>query len=141
MINKIKVITIGKIKEKYLIEGINEFKKRLQRFCNIEIIELKDLGLEKEAEKILPYIKSKTFVLDAKGKSFSSEEFAELLKKEERELTFVIGGPEGISEKIKRNANLISLSKMTFLHEMTRLILLEQIYRAYTIIHRMPYHK
>jgi len=141
MINKIKVITIGKIKERYLIEGINEFKKRLQRFCNMEIVELKDLGLEKEAEKILPYIKSKTFVLDAKGKSFSSEEFAELLKKEEGEIAFVIGGPEGISEKIKRNANLISLSKMTFLHEMARLILLEQIYRAYTIIHRMPYHK
>jgi 23S rRNA (pseudouridine1915-N3)-methyltransferase len=139
MISKIRIIAIGRIKERYLLEGINEYLKRLSRFCKIEIIKLKDEGIKKDSEKISRY--SNAFVLDAKGKQFSSEEFADFLKKNEGELSFIIGGPEGISEEIKKKSKLLSLSRMTFLHEMSRLILLEQIYRGYTIINNIPYHK
>lgn len=141
MITRVKIIAIGKIKEKYLLQGIDEYLKRLNRYCKIEIIELKDEGLEKEAEKLTKYLSKNTFILDANGKTTDSEGFAELFKKEEGEITFIIGGPGGISEKLKKAAKTLSLSKMTFLHEMTRLILLEQIYRAYNIIHNTAYHK
>ena len=141
MISKIKIIAIGKVKEKYLLEGINEYLKRLGRYCKVEILELKDEGLVKEAEKISRYLSNNAFVLDEKGKQFSSVEFSELIKKQDGELTFIIGGPEGISAEIKQKSKLFSLSKMTFIHEMTRLILLEQIYRSYMILHNTQYHK
>lgn len=141
MISKIRIITVGKIKERYLLEGINEYLKRLKPFCKIEILELKDQGLQKEAEKIVYYLDAKSFILDDLGTQLSSEEFAALLKKEEGSLTFVIGGPEGIADSLKSGHKKISLSRMTFTHEMTRLILTEQIYRAYTIINNRAYHK
>ena len=141
MINKIKIIAIGKVKERYLLEGINEYMKRLTSDCKIEIVELKDEGMKKEAEKLMKYIGPHTFVLDAKGKEFSSEEFAEFLRKEEGGLEFIIGGADGISEEIKKKSKMISLSRMTYTHEMTRLFLVEQIYRGYAIIKNKPYHK
>lgn len=141
MISRIKIIAIGKIKERYLQEGINEYLKRLTPFCRIEILELKNEGLEKEAKKIENYLNSNSYLLDANGKEFSSEEFAEFLKKSEGELTLVIGGDEGISDNLKARYKKISLSKMTLLHEMTRLVLLEQIYRGYMIINNRNYHK
>ena len=141
MITKIRLIAIGKIKENYIREGINEYLKRLNPFCKIEVIELKDEGPEKEAKKIENYLDAQSYLLDSKGAEFSSEDFASFLKKLEGTLTFFIGGPEGISGEIKRKCKKISLSRMTFLHEMCRLFLLEQIYRAYTIIHNRNYHK
>jgi 23S rRNA (pseudouridine1915-N3)-methyltransferase len=141
MINKIRIIAIGKVKERYLLEGINEFLKRLRPFCKIEIIELKDTGLEKEAINISARIDSKTYLLDPLGNQLSSEELADFLKKEDGYLTLVIGGPEGIANPLKDKCKKLSLSKMTFLHEMTRLLMLEQIYRAYAIIHNKKYHK
>jgi 23S rRNA (pseudouridine1915-N3)-methyltransferase len=142
MINKISIIAVGKIKEKYLVEGINEFLKRLKPFCKIEMIELKDEGIEKESLKIENYIAQNSYVLDATSNQFSSEEFADFFKKQEGEIKLIIGGPEGIKQEVKQKAKLISLSKMTFTHEITRLVLLEQIYRSYMIINnRSYYHK
>src|SRR3989338_1890414 len=123
----VRIVAIGKVKEPYYQHAIADFIRRIAPFCRLDIIELKDEGVKKEAEKLKKYLTPSTFVLDAKGKQFSSEEFAAMLK--QRELIFVIGGPEGISDEIKTHSTLLSLSRMTFLHEMSRLILLEQIYR------------
>jgi len=141
MINKIRIICVGKIKEKYLEQGIAEFLKRLNPFCKIEITEIKDEGMKKEAERFDKYITNSTYALDSKGMMYSSEEFSELLKKQEGELTFIIGGPDGIDESLKKRCKLISLSKMTLLHEMARFVFIEQTYRAYTIINNRKYHR
>lgn len=158
---KIRVIAIGKIKEQYLKEGINEYIKRISPFCDISIVEVSDQPItenpsEKDIEKainiegenVLKYIKNNDFVvaLDLNKKEMDSIEFSNyLIKKLEisgSNLTFVIGGSYGLSEALKKRANdSISLSKMTFLHQMTRLILLEQIYRAFKIYHHQTYHK
>jgi len=137
---KIKIICIGKIKESYIKEGIEEFLKRVKPMADLEITELKDEGIEKDSEKISRYTGSNSFIMDAAGKSFSSEEFASFIKKQERPLTFIIGGPEGITKEVKQKFNLISLSKMTFTHEMARLFMLEQIYRALMIINNRNYY-
>jgi len=141
MASKIRIIAVGKVKERYIIEGISEYLKRLKPFVKVDVIELKDGGLKKEAEKIANHLSSSTFVLDERGKQFSSLEFADMIKKIEGEITFVIGGADGIDESIKQKSKTLSLSKMTFLHEMTRLILLEQIYRSYMINSNRSYHK
>ena len=107
----IKIITIGKTKEKYLREGIEEFLKRIKRFEKIEYKEVNNL------EKI----NKNYIILDIYGELYSSEQLAELLKKSEKEINFIIGDENGIPENIKKNAKLkISMSKMTFTHEMTR---------------------
>lgn len=133
---KIKIVAVGKIKESYVREGIQEFLKRLKVFCDIEIIEIKDEGMEKESVKFLKYIDDKTFILDPDGKELSSVDFAKLVKEE---ITFIIGGPEGIKPELKKNS--LSLSKMTFTHEIARLLLIEQIYRGFMINNNRQYHK
>ena len=158
---KIRVIAIGKIKEQYLKEGISEYIKRISPFCDISIVEVNDQPIaenpnEKDIEKainiegenVLKFIKNNDFViaLDLNKKEMDSIEFSNyLVKKLEisgSNLTFVIGGSYGLSDALKKRANdSISLSKMTFLHQMTRLILLEQIYRAFKIYHHQTYHK
>jgi 23S rRNA (pseudouridine1915-N3)-methyltransferase len=143
MARKIRIIAVGKVKERRLSEGIKEYEKRLTPFCSIETIELKDEWIEKESKKIMPYIEGREyapFVLDAKGRQLSSEEFAEFLKDKDK-ISFIIGGDEGISDEVKRKASLISLSRMTFTHEMCRLFLIEQIYRAFMILNKRSYHK
>jgi len=139
---KIKLITIGKIKEKYIQEGISEYLKRLSLFCKLEIIELKDEGIEKESAKLEKYLGENSYILDEKGKQLSSEEFSGFLKNKD-DIIFIIGGHNGISEKIKSNpkAKLISLSKMTFSHEMARIFLMEQIYRGFMILNNRKYHR
>ena len=158
---KIRIITIGKIKENYLKEGIKEYIARISPFSDIEIVELpdqpvkdnpSDADIEKvkdlEGKKVLSILKNNDFVinLDLNKKEMDSVSFSEyLIKKLEiggANITFVIGGSYGLSEELKKRANdSISLSKMTFLHQMTRLILLEQIYRAFKIYHHQTYHK
>ena len=155
---KIKIIALGKIKEKFLKDGIDEFLKRLPPYASVEIIEIpaieiKDENLickvlEQEGEKILSHIKPQTFVitLEIKGKMLSSEEFAqkidELTNDGVSEIAFVIGSSCGLSKTVSDRADLkMSLSKMTFLHQFARLILLEQIYRAFKIIKGETYHK
>lgn len=155
---KIKIIALGKIKEKYLKEGIDEFLKRLTPYASVEVIEIpaieiKDENLtykvlEQEGEKILSHIKQQSFVItmEINGKMFSSEEFAakieELTNEGIPEIIFVIGSSCGISPIVSQRANLkMSMSKMTFLHQFARLILIEQIYRAFKIIKGETYHK
>ena len=145
---KINILTIGKLKEKYLIDAVNEYRKRLKNFCTLEIIELlEQRTIDLEGEMLLKRISPESFkiILDIHGKEISSEEFAkkisDLALNGQSNLTFVIGGAFGISEELRQAADFkLSLSKMTFTHQMTRLILIEQIYRSFKIIHNEPYH-
>ncbi|MBQ3510814.1 MAG: 23S rRNA (pseudouridine(1915)-N(3))-methyltransferase RlmH [Bacilli bacterium] len=150
----IKIITVGTIKEKYLKEAIEEYLKRLKKYTNIELIEVKDEGLVEEqkainleGEKINKYLSSKDYIitLEIEGKSFTSEEFATKLNQiqiESSNIVFIIGGSYGLSDEIKSKAKLhLSFSKMTFPHQLFRVFLLEQIYRAYKIINNESYHK
>ena len=158
---KIRIIAVGKIKETYLKSGIDEYLKRIKPYSQIEIIEVLDepvsdnpnesiikIVKDKEGQKVLKYLKPNDYVisLDLNKKEFTSEEFAVYLDKKfeigKSNITFVIGGSYGLSDELKNRANdAISLSKMTFLHQMTRLILLEQIYRAFKINKNEVYHK
>ena len=150
----IKLITIGSIKEKYLKDAIEEYKKRLSKYTNLEIIELKDEGLveiEKakalEAEKIEKHLNDKDYIitLEIEGKEYNSLEFAEKIRTiqiENSNLVFIIGGSYGLADTIKNKAKLhLSFSKMTFPHQLFRVLLLEQIYRSYKIINNENYHK
>ncbi len=155
---KIKIIALGKIKEKFLKEGIDEFLKRLTPYAAVEVIELSPVeikdehlierALDEEGEKILSYIKPQSYVItmEIEGKELSSEEFAEkiveLTNDGQGEIVFVIGSSCGISKNVSARANFkMSMSKMTFLHQFARLILIEQIYRAFKIIKGETYHK
>ena len=157
---KIKVYCIGKLKEQYLKDGINEYIKRISTYSQIEIIEVNDskvkdnpnpFDIEKtkneEGERILKLIKNDYLVgLDLNKNEPTSEEFAQFLQSKLVEggsnISFVIGGSYGLSDELKKRCNSsISLSKLTFLHQMTRLILLEQIYRAFKILNNETYHK
>jgi 23S rRNA (pseudouridine1915-N3)-methyltransferase len=138
---KITIIVIGKVKERYIQEGIAEFEKRLTRFCKLNIIELKEGTLQEEAEKLEKYLGPNTYLLDEKGKEYVSLEFAELIKKTDQELIFIIGNHHGVADQLKKKAKLISLSRLTFTHELCRLFLVEQIYRGFAILNNIPYHK
>ncbi len=142
----IRLVAVGKIKEPHLAAGMAEFEKRLHPYCKLEIVELKDEGMEKEAEKMEKYsvTNPNAYILDAAGRQLDSLEFSKLVKSAELAsppLTFIIGGPDGIAPELKKKAKTISLSKMTFTHEMCRLFLLEQLYRAYQIAQNRPYHR
>ncbi len=154
----IKIVASGKLKEKFLKEGIDEFKKRLLPYSGIEIIEIQPVeikdehlihkALDEEAEKILSHIKSSSYVitLEIEGKMLSSGDFAgkinEIINSGTGEIVFVIGSSCGLSKKVSNRADFkLSLSKMTFLHQFARLILIEQIYRAFKIIKGETYHK
>ena len=155
---KIKIIALGKIKEKFLKDGIDEFAKRLTPYTNLDItelnpIEIKDENLtdkilQQEGEKILSLIKKDSYVvtLEIKGKQLSSEEFSQKINDITNlgynELIFVIGSSCGLSPIVSQRANFkLSISKMTFLHQFARLLLIEQIYRAFKILKNESYHK
>ena len=158
---KITLITVGKIKEKYLKDAIAEYSKRLSRYCKLEIIEVADEktpdnpsetvedGIrDKEGERILKYVKDDAYVvtLEIKGKLLTSEELAEKIDKlgiqGTSHIIFIIGGSIGLGKEVlKRSDYALSFSKMTFPHQLMRVILLEQIYRSYRIISHEPYHK
>ncbi len=150
----IKIIAIGSIKEKYLKDAIAEYQKRLQKYTSLEIIELKDESfddidktLNKEAEKIKKHISEKDYIitLEIEGKQLDSIEFSKKLENiqlETSNITFIIGGSYGLSTEIKEMSNYhLSISKMTFPHQLFRVILLEQIYRAFKIKNNESYHK
>jgi len=142
--HKIRIVAIGRLKEPYLREGMAEYEKRLRPFCELEILELKDEGLKKEGEKLEKFLGGQTYVLDVEGKEMRSEEFSGLVCSgavTALPLTFIIGSAEGVEERVKKRARLISLSKMTFTHEMCRLFLIEQIYRGFMIGAGRQYHK
>jgi len=158
---KITVLAVGKLKEKYLKDGISEYSKRLSRFCELEILEVDDekapegmseaqeLQIKKnEAERLVKRIKdgSTVIILDVNAESMSSEAFAQKLNSffisGVSHITFIIGGSLGLDAGLlKRSHVRLSLSKMTFPHQLTRLILLEQVYRAFKIIKGETYHK
>lgn len=153
---KIKIVSVGSIKEKFLKDAISEYLKRLTRFAKIEIIEVDETKIQnkseeqvkkEEGERLLKRIRQDEFVflLDLKGELISSEVLAQkindLINKGISPLTFVIGGTLGLSEEVRKRANIkLSISKMTFTHQMCRMIILEQIYRAFKIINNEEYH-
>ena len=158
---KITVITEGKIKEKYLRDAIAEYTKRLSRYCKLEIVEVADEKTpdqagetveeqirDKEGDRILKYIRDDMYVitLEIGGKMLSSEELADKINmlgiQGQSSVVFVIGGSIGLGrEVLKRSDYALSFSKMTFPHQLMRVILLEQVYRSYRIINGEPYHK
>lgn len=158
---KITILCVGKIKESFYRQAIDEYTKRLSKYCKLEIIEVTDEKTpdkasevmesqikEKEAERLIDKLKedSYIFTLEIKGKKYTSESFAETIEKltvqGKSHLTFVIGGSLGLHEKILKLSNQpISFSDMTFPHQLMRVILTEQIYRAFRIMNNEPYHK
>lgn len=157
----ISIICIGKLKEKYWTAAIDEYSKRLKSYCNLEIVELKESRLpdkagpaeelavkEAEGQEILKRIKDNQYVitLEVKGKMLSSEKLAEKVESlgidGHSNVVFVIGGSLGLSAAVSKRANFkLSFSEMTFPHQMMRVILLEQVYRAFKIIRNEAYHK
>ena len=150
----IKIICVGKIKESFYREAIEEYKKRLSKYTSLEIIEVEDentndkmIALRKEKERIDKYIGNKDYVISLaiEGKELSSNELANKIDNiynNYSNITFIIGGSVGLSDEIKNRSNmLLSFSKLTFPHQLFRVILLEQIYRSYKIINNEEYHK
>ncbi|MCY6485248.1 23S rRNA (pseudouridine(1915)-N(3))-methyltransferase RlmH [Clostridium aestuarii] len=157
----ITVISVGKLKEKYLKAAVDEYSKRLSRYCKFRIIELNDEKTpdnasekeelqikQKEGQKILNNIKDNTYViaLDLKGNMVSSEEMADMINdlgvRGNSNIVFIIGGSLGLAEEVLKRANYkLCFSKMTFPHQLFRVMLLEQIYRSYRINNGEPYHK
>jgi len=150
----IKLIVVGNQKERYLKDATEEYKKRISKYTKIEIIEIKDEGqvdekkaLKIEGEKIKHYITEKDYVItmEIEGKKLNSQEFAEKLRKvqiDNSNITFIVGGSYGLDEEIKKSSNFpLSFSSMTFPHQLFRILLLEQIYRAYKINNNETYHK
>ncbi|WP_195972759.1 23S rRNA (pseudouridine(1915)-N(3))-methyltransferase RlmH [Clostridium thermobutyricum] len=157
----ITLITVGKLKEKYLKQAIDEYSKRLSRYCKLEIIELNDektpdnasekeeqLIKEKEGKQILSKIKENAFVIamDLGGKNLTSEEFSKFIEQNgvmgNSNIVFLIGGSLGLSDEVKKRANYkLCFSNMTFPHQLFRVMLLEQIYRGFRIMKNEPYHK
>lgn len=156
----INIICIGKIKEQYLKDAINEYSKRLSRYCKLNIIELPDEKIpdklndslsneikSKECNNIINHIKKDSYViaLDLKGKQFTSEEFSlnlDNLSMETSNISFIIGGSLGLNEEVLSRCNQkICFSKMTFPHQLIRIFLLEQIFRAFKISNGETYHR
>jgi 23S rRNA (pseudouridine1915-N3)-methyltransferase len=141
----VRLICVGKVKERFTQEWLREFEKRLTKYCAFEVVELKETSKDKEAGEILRLIKSDDVIVlfDVGGKTFSSSEFAELLRKQTaKRVVLVIGGPDGVTDEVRKRANhLISISRMTFTHQIARLLVTEQLYRAFTIIRGERYHK
>lgn len=143
----INIICIGKIKEKYLKEAIEDYKKRINKYHKINIIELPDSNVDEEGKEIKKYLSKKdyTIALAIEGKEITSTELAEKIDKtfiNFSTINFIIGGSLGISEDIKNLSNYkLSFSKMTYPHGLFRVILLEQIYRSFKILNNETYHK
>ncbi len=151
---KINVIAIGKIKEQYIVDGIKEYAKRISRFAEFNIVELPDAPQGKtpeeqsevEGKRLLEKAKGTIIVLDGRGKNFSSEGLAAYIDKKctegVGEFSFLIGGSHGHNNETRSKADMIlSFSAMTFPHQLFRLMVTEQIYRALTINNNLPYHK
>lgn len=150
---KIKLICVGKLKEKFWVEAQNEYIKRLQKFCKFEIIELPEKNqtstisetLQREGELILEKVEGKSVLFDINAKLFSSQNLADLIEKSSQSssiISFVIGGSYGVSEKVKHQMNeKVSFGKITLPHNLARIVAIEQIYRAFNILSGTNYHK
>lgn len=148
---KIRLVCIGKLKEKYWKEACSEYGKRISAYCNLEMVEIKESlsdDIDEEGEKILSKIKDGEYVItcEIEGKTLDSEQLAASMEKltvdGTSQIVFVIGGSNGLSKAVSKRSNLVlSFSKMTFPHQMMRVVLLEQIYRSFKIIRHEKYHK
>ena len=158
---EIKIIVVGKLKEKYLKDGIAEYLKRLTSYANLKIIEIKDEAASQtlsdaeieqikvvEGKRIIEKLpnRARVIALDLKGKQLTSEDFAEEINETmtygTSQIAYIIGGSHGLSQEVLQKTDLkISFGKMTYPHQLMRLILVEQIYRAFKIIRNEPYHK
>ncbi len=146
---RIQLICVGKLKESFFIDACDEYDKRLRRYCALERVELPETGdLERDGAAVLAKIPAGAFViaLCVEGKLGSSEELAELLSEQallgRSRVSFVIGGSDGLSDAVKKAADLrLSMSRMTFPHHLARVMVLEQIYRAFNILGGGKYHK
>lgn len=155
---KVNLVVVGKVKEKYFSEGINEYAKRMGKFADFSIIEVNEENFtkvdnsliqtikEREADRILPHLKGYVFAMAIEGSKTDSQKFANQIKSlidsGNGVITFVIGGSYGLSDRVKNRADkLLSFSDMTFPHTLFRLMLSEQIYRAFSIIAGSGYHK
>ena len=143
----IKLICVGKIKERYLTEGIEDYFRRINKYHKLEIIEVDDSVPDIEESKIIKYIDNRDYVitLEIDGNNLSSVELAEKIDKtfiSNSNITFIIGGSYGLSDNIKKRSNYkLSFSRMTFPHGLFRMILLEQLYRSFKILNNETYHK
>ncbi len=139
---KIKIVSVGKTKESWLDEALREYTKRLSGWAELEFVLVRD---DEQLLSTLEKEKGICICLDPQGQQLASEQFAFFLQKKIEEggarLSFVIGGPEGLPDKLRKEYPLLSLSKMTFTHQLARLTLAEQIYRGYCILNGLPYHK
>ncbi|PWM45950.1 MAG: 23S rRNA (pseudouridine(1915)-N(3))-methyltransferase RlmH [Clostridiales bacterium] len=142
---EVNLVCVGTLKEKYLREAADEYKKRLSRFCKLNIIELAESEPKKEKALINKTLRGFVIALCVEGKKYTSEQFTEVVEKtslKNSKITFVIGSSEGLDEEIKRAADLqLSFSDMTFPHQLMRIIFLEQLYRVFTIMNNIKYHK
>ena len=151
---KVNIVCVGSVKEKFYIDAIKEYQKRLSRFCSLSVVEVQEEALEKsiekkidkESEKLMNAFKGAVILLDREGKMTSSEELAASLDKLSSggvsEISFVIGGSNGLSnDVIKASKLVLSFGKITYPHQLFRVVLAEQIYRAFAIIAGLPYHK
>lgn len=157
---KVTLITLGRLKEKYLTAAVDEYKKRLSRYCNLQIVEIEpvrlsdnpsrteiDNALDRESELILKKVPDNSTVISlcVEGKEFSSECFADKIKEQSaygKNIAFIIGSSYGLSERVKKGSDIrLSVSQMTFPHQLFRVMLLEQIYRAFKINEGSTYHK
>ena len=153
---KIKIVAVGNLKEKYFRDATLEYLKRIQKFAKIEVKEVPEcstssaISIDKikeiESKNVEAELDGFIVLLDKEGKNFSSEELAEFFDKKQTQgiskICFAIGGSYGFSDEIKKRADMVlSFSKMTFPHQLMRVVLLEQIYRAFTIINKVQYHK
>lgn len=149
---KINIVCVGTLKEKFYINAIEEYSKRLSRFVSLKIIELPQCKIDDinqtlkfEEQKILDALEGYIVLMDIGGKQMTSPELAKTIKNIEisnSTITFIIGGSFGVSQNVRDRANMrLSFSSLTFPHQLFRVMLLEQIYRAYTINNNMPYHK
>ena len=149
----IKILCVGKLKEKFWVEAQNEYIKRLQKFCKFEIVELPEKNqtstisetLQREGELILEKIEGKSVLFDINAKLFSSQNLADLIEKSSQAtsiISFVIGSSYGVSEKVKKHTDeKVSFGKITLPHNLARIVAIEQIYRAFNIISGTNYHK
>lgn len=144
----IKIICVGKIKEKYLIDLINDYKTRITKYQKIEIIELKDNNIDSESNDILNHINSRDYniLMDIHGNKINSIGLSSLIDNKftsgYNTITFIIGGSNGVNDKVKNNVEMmLSFSDITFPHGLFRGILLEQIYRSFKILNNESYHK
>ena len=143
----IRILCVGKVKESFYREALSEYIKRMGKYHKVEIVEVPDSNMRDEGELLLKKISNKDYniVLDINGKSMNSIEFANCLDKtflNFSTITFIIGGSDGLDDRIKMLANLkISFSALTFPHQLFRVILLEQIYRSFKILNNESYHK